>query len=190
MFMDGTSDKDSGEERKDVGLEDGYEQFEEADADLTKKAADGDDCPESGVTLGGGGDERKDHAECRVAAHDIAKQSHRKDEVLNEKAESFDDEHQPADADGTDPGHAGIGNEVAEEATEAERFHAVSCGGDEGAERECSGDVDVTGGRSERRDGAEQIAEEDVKETAPDEGQVLIRRMPCWCSVSMMVGVP
>lgn len=132
MLVNGAGDEDRCEERKDISLKDGDKEFQETDADLAQQTADRNNTPECHVALGGTGDKGEDDAQRRVPTHDIAKQSHRKDEMFNDKAEAFNHEHEAANAYRTRARHTRVGNEVSEEATKAKRLHSVGCGRNKG----------------------------------------------------------
>lgn len=146
MLVHGTGDEDRREERKHVGLQNGDQEFQQANTNLTKQAANRDDAPEGHRTLCRSCDEAEDHAESSMATHDIAEKSHRKDQMFNEKPESLDDEHQSPDGDATESGHARIGYQVTEKSAKSQRLHAVCRRGNESTEGKGTGDVDIAGG--------------------------------------------
>lgn len=185
MLMDGPGDEDRRQEGEDVSLQKGDEQLQRADKQLHADAADSDGAPEK-TLIGAQSDEAQNHAQDGMAAHDVGKQSDGEDTVLNEEAENFDGEDAECQRFSKGSGNAGVGHHVAEEAAGAHGLHAIEHSRDKRRHGQCGRHVNIARGRAEKRNGAEQVTDQDVEEATPQKREVLVGRMTAGCAVSVV----
>lgn len=185
MLMDGPGDEDRRQEGEDVRLQKGNKQLQRANKQLHANAADSDGPPEEPL-IGAQSDEAQNHAEDSMAAHDVGKQPNGENAVLDEETEHFDCKDAECQRFPKGPGNTSVGHHVAEEAAGPHGFHAIEHGRNKRRHSQCGRHVNIARGGAEKRNGAEQITDQDVKEAAPQKREVLVGGMTAGLAMSVV----
>src|SRR6476660_7542735 len=169
VAFDGERDEDQGQDAEDEGL-DGVEHH------LKAEQADGDERDR----------QRGDDAECDLATVDVAEESHRERDGLDELEHQFHETDEERNAAGTDPVLELIEREeLAEIAADAESAEPLELEVDEADEGQPEGDVHVArrGSQlldpSDGRDEPAPVAEQDQQEERDEEWDVWLCGGPC-----------
>src|SRR5471032_2923427 len=162
--VDGVVEIEAGQDREDIGLQEGDQQLEAGEGDDEgKRRPAGPDAQHD--------DEATEHLQHGVARQHVGEQSDRQAERAHEVRDDLDRHQQEQQHEGHALGHEER-HEVRAMLDEADRGDA-----EEHEERHREGDDDVAGRREGVGHQAEHVAEQDEDEQRQDEREVLLARV-------------